>query len=179
MKKFIKALNRESKGFAFSPSKVSMKKTCSNLKQVYLLVLKQGNSPGLLVLMMHWILLNSAWMSLKPTIANFLGNHRNSQYRKVVYDLMKNFRQLGARMSVKMHFLRSHLNYYIFQKNVETSVENRVSAFSKISVLWRNPIKVYENVNFLADYCWCLKRDVESAKHLSIPEETILIWVAS
>ena len=25
---------------------------------------------------------------------------------------MENFRQIGARMSVKMHFLRSHLDYF-------------------------------------------------------------------
>ena len=54
----------------------------------------------------------SAWLPLKSVIANFLCNHRGSQYRKVVDELMENFRQIGARMSVKMHFLRSHLDYF-------------------------------------------------------------------
>ena len=54
----------------------------------------------------------SAWLSLKSVIANFLGNYRSSQYRKVVDELMENFCQIGARMSVKMHFLRSHLDYF-------------------------------------------------------------------
>ena len=54
----------------------------------------------------------SAWLSLRSVIANFLCNHRSSQYRKVVDELMENFCQIGALMSVKMHFLRSHLDYF-------------------------------------------------------------------
>ncbi|KAF2349873.1 hypothetical protein FHG87_019370 [Trinorchestia longiramus] len=53
----------------------------------------------------------SVWFSLKPVIANFLGNHRRVQYKTVVDKLMENFCQLGVRMSVKMHLLRSHLDY--------------------------------------------------------------------
>ena len=30
----------------------------------------------------------------------------------MVNELIENFRKLGARMSVKMHFLRSHLDYF-------------------------------------------------------------------
>ena len=30
----------------------------------------------------------------------------------MVDELMENFRKLGARMSVKMHFLHSHLDYF-------------------------------------------------------------------
>ena len=30
----------------------------------------------------------------------------------MVDELMENFRKLGSRMSVKMHFLRSHLDYF-------------------------------------------------------------------
>ena len=77
-----------------------------------------------------------AWLSLKSFITNFLRNHRRFQYQKVVDELMENFHQIGARMSVKMHFLQR-----VFQRIVETSVKNRVSAFTKISVIWRNVIK--------------------------------------
>ena len=53
-----------------------------------------------------------AWLSLKSAISNFLGNHRSSQYQRVVDELTKNFRQNDARISVKMCFLRSHLDYF-------------------------------------------------------------------
>ena len=54
----------------------------------------------------------SVWLSLKSVIVNFLGNHRSSQYWKEVDELMENFRQIGAPLSVRMHFLRSHLDYF-------------------------------------------------------------------
>ena len=53
-----------------------------------------------------------AWLSINSVIANFLDNHRSSPYQKVVDELMENLRQIGPRMSVKMHFLRSHLDYF-------------------------------------------------------------------
>ena len=55
----------------------------------------------------------SAWISFNSVIANFLGYHRNSQYQKEVDELMENFFQIGASMSVKMHFLRSYLDYFL------------------------------------------------------------------
>ena len=54
----------------------------------------------------------SSWLSLKSIIANFLGNHRSPQYEKVVDELMENFYEHDARMSVKINFLRSHLDYF-------------------------------------------------------------------
>ena len=81
----------------------------------------------------------SAWLPLKSVIANFLGNHGCSRYWKVVDELMENFRQLGARMSVKC--ISSSLIRTIFQRIVETSVKNKVSALTKMSVIWRNAIK--------------------------------------
>ena len=32
-----------------------------------------------------------AWMALKSVIVNFLGNHRSSEYQKMVDELMENF----------------------------------------------------------------------------------------
>ena len=55
----------------------------------------------------------SAWPALKSVIVNFFGNHSMSEYQKMIYELMENFRKLGARMSVKIYFLRSHLDYFL------------------------------------------------------------------
>ena len=54
----------------------------------------------------------SAWLALKSDIINFLGDHKISEYQKMVDELMENFRKLGAHMSVKMQFLRFHLDYF-------------------------------------------------------------------
>ena len=54
----------------------------------------------------------SVWGSLKSVITNFLGKNQCEEYKKEVDELLKNFQKLGACMSVKMHFLRSHLDYF-------------------------------------------------------------------
>ena len=47
----------------------------------------------------------SIWQSLKSAITNFLGNHQSAEYKKEIEELLKNFCQLRAQMSVKLHFL--------------------------------------------------------------------------
>ena len=57
----------------------------------------------------------STWKSLKSVVTNFLGNCQSVEYEKEIEKLLKNFHQLGARISVKLHFLQSHLD--CFPKN--------------------------------------------------------------
>ena len=52
----------------------------------------------------------STWQSLRSVVTNFLGNQQRAEYEKEIEELLKCFRQLRARMSVKMNFLRSHLD---------------------------------------------------------------------
>ena len=105
----------------------------------------------------------SVWLPLKSVIANFLGKHRGSQYRKMVDDLMENFRQIDARMSVKTHFLRSHLDYFL--ENWGDVREEQGERFHQDISDMEKRYQDWWDVSFLADYCWCLKREVESAHY--------------
>ena len=138
-KNFVKALDREGRGFAFFDQKFQQK----SLEKIKAGIFDGPQIKELIKTTSFDDALNPAklyaWFSIKSVIANFLGNHRSSQYQKVVDELMENFCQIGACMSVKMH--SSGLIWTIFQKIVETSMKNRVSAFTKISVIWRNAIK--------------------------------------
>ena len=61
------------------------------------------------------ILLNQKkelWNLLKMFPLNFLGKKRSPIYEDMVYELMYNFQALDARMSIKIHFLNSHLDYF-------------------------------------------------------------------
>ncbi|KAK3865951.1 hypothetical protein Pcinc_028473 [Petrolisthes cinctipes] len=100
----------------------------------------------------------SAWLCLKSVIGNFLGNHQSPEYEKTVDELMESFR-----MSVKMHFLRSHLDY--FSNNCGDFSEEKGERFHKDIQVMEERYQGRWDVNFLADYCWCLKRDVVSARH--------------
>ena len=76
---------------------------------------------------------------------------------------MENSCQNGAHMSVKMHFLRSHLEY--FPENCGDFSEEQGERFHKDINDMEKRYQGRWDVNYLADYCWCLKRDVESAQH--------------
>ena len=54
----------------------------------------------------------SIWQSLKSVHTNFLGNCQSVEDEKEIEELLKSLRQLGARMSIKLYFLRSHLDYF-------------------------------------------------------------------
>ena len=72
-----------------------------------------------------------AWQSLKLVVTNFQGNHWSVEYEKEMEELLKSSCLFRAWLSVKLHFLRPHLDY--FSKNCED--------FSKTFALWKSPIK--------------------------------------
>jgi len=53
-----------------------------------------------------------AWKALKSVISNFLGNTRDPNYLKMVEDLLQAFKKMGCHMSLKIHFLHSHLKFF-------------------------------------------------------------------
>ena len=105
----------------------------------------------------------SAWQSLKSVITNFLGNHRNAEYEEVIEELLKSFCQLEARMSVKMHCLQSHLDY--FPENCGDLSEEQGELFHQDIRVMEELYQGRWDMNSLADYCWCLKRNVVAAQH--------------
>ncbi|KAI6647085.1 hypothetical protein LOD99_8922 [Oopsacas minuta] len=53
----------------------------------------------------------SAWNSFKWVCENFLGNKKSSNYREGVETLLNAYEKMGCLMSLKLHFLRSHLDF--------------------------------------------------------------------
>jgi hypothetical protein len=105
----------------------------------------------------------SAWTALKSVVQNFLGNHRSQEYEKVVHDLLKSFQVLGARMSIKLHFLCSHLDY--FPENCGDYSEEQGERFHQDIRVMEERYHGRWDVNMLADYCWSLKRDMPNTCH--------------
>ena len=55
----------------------------------------------------------SAWCSYVLVIKNFLGSKKADNYEELVQNMLANFKNLGINMSIKLHFLHSHLDSYI------------------------------------------------------------------
>jgi hypothetical protein len=55
----------------------------------------------------------NAWTAFKYVIEKLLGNHKDEDYENIVRIVFKNFHILGCNMSLKVHFLFSHLNLFL------------------------------------------------------------------
>ena len=54
----------------------------------------------------------AAWQSFEKVSNGFLGNFKAANFRELVLDLVDSYEQLECNMSLKMHFLFSHLNFF-------------------------------------------------------------------
>lgn len=53
-----------------------------------------------------------AWEALRTVVHEFLGNIMSPNYVEIVETLLQSYKDMGCRMSVKMHFLHSHLDFF-------------------------------------------------------------------
>jgi hypothetical protein len=53
-----------------------------------------------------------AWNAFKEVVKKFLGNIKAPLYKETVRNMLDKFKLLGCKMSLKLHFLASHLDYF-------------------------------------------------------------------
>ena len=98
-----------------------------------------------------------AWVSFKDVVKNFLGNYRDKNYKVYVETVLNHYRALGCNMSLKVHFLHSHLDF--FPENLGDVSEEQGERFHQDIKDMEHRYQGYWNVKMMADYCWTLKRD--------------------
>ncbi|GBM51270.1 hypothetical protein AVEN_267138-1 [Araneus ventricosus] len=50
--------------------------------------------------------------AFKKVVKKFLGNLKNSNFKFIVENILTKFKDLDCSMSLKMHFLNSHMDYF-------------------------------------------------------------------
>jgi hypothetical protein len=53
----------------------------------------------------------AVWKSFKNVTTNFLENHKAEYYRDMVAELVQSYTTMRCNMSLKVHFLDSHLDF--------------------------------------------------------------------
>ena len=53
-----------------------------------------------------------AWESFRDVVHNFQGNRKAKNYKEIVNRLLTVFQTQGCNMSLKVHFLHSHVDYF-------------------------------------------------------------------
>jgi len=54
----------------------------------------------------------AVWDSFKFVVKWFWGNRRAQNYEELVNNLLQSYQKLGSYMSLKIHFLHSHLDFF-------------------------------------------------------------------
>ena len=98
--------------------------------------------------------------ALSQVVSNFVGNTKSPEYKEIAKTLLDTFHKLGCNMSVKVHFLHSHLEY--FPENFGALNEEQGERFHQDNKIMEKRYQGRWNVNMIADYCWCLMRDAKN-----------------
>lgn len=105
----------------------------------------------------------SAWQSFVAVVQNFLGNHRADNYEEIVNNMLTAFKNLGCNMSVKVHFLHSHLDR--FPENLGHFSEEQGERFHQDIRTMEERYQGHWDKHMMADYCWGLIRESPDAEH--------------
>ena len=85
---------------------------------------------------------------------NFLGINKSSDYKEIVAKLLKDYKQIGAHMSLKLHFLHSHLDLFPANLGV-TSYEQDERLHQNLHSMEKN-YQGFWDEGMMSDYCWML-----------------------
>jgi hypothetical protein len=77
-------------------------------------------------------------------------------YHEIVNDLLTAYRAMGCNMSLKVHFLGSHLDF--FPENLGTISDEHGERFHQDICNMEKRYQSKWSLSMLADYCWTLER---------------------
>ena len=98
-------------------------------------------------LLLKWSVLKKERGCFKNVVEKFQGNVKSPDWKKQVSRMVDSFQKLKCSMSLKLHFMDSHVEY--FSRNLGNHNEGQDEKFHQGK--W--------DENMMADYCWMLKRD--------------------
>ena len=157
MKQFVKALDHSGECFSY---------ICSTFPGLSEEKKKAGifDGPQIRTLMRDPYFITSmneteerAWNAFCNVVQNFLGNKKADNYEEIVEELLMSLRDLGCRMSIKVHYLHSHLDS--FPENLGDVSEEQGERFHQDIKTMEERYQGRWDSHMMADYCWSLMRD--------------------
>lgn len=163
IKNFVKAMDRNGEGFLYLKS-IFPRLSEAKLKEGIFVgpdirkIIKDSN---------FLLKLNTeeknAWLSFVDVVKNFLGNKKSPNYEEMVSKLLEDYKALGCNMSLKMHFLHSHLNF--FPENLGAVSDEHGERFHQDIMAMEKRYQGKWSPKMVADFCWTLKRDVPTCSY--------------
>ena len=104
-----------------------------------------------------------AWEAFKSVCSGFLGNTCVPDYQTCIEKLLKSHEDMGCRMSLKVHFLHSYLNF--FPPNIGAVSDEHGERFHPDITKMESYYHGKWNPGMMGDFCWMLLRDIPEAKY--------------
>jgi hypothetical protein len=92
-----------------------------------------------------------------------LGYRKAENYHEIVSNLLTAYKAMGCNMSLKVHFLGSHLDF--FPENLGAVSDEYGERFHQDIYNMERRYQGKWSLSMLANYCWTLKRDVPQMTH--------------
>ena len=93
-----------------------------------------------------------AWSSFIKLTENFLGNNKAPTYVGDVKNLIKSYQKMGCNMSLKIHYLHSHLEF--FPENLGDESDEHGEKFHQDFSHYEIRFNKKQQKSLLGDYCW-------------------------
>ena len=163
MKQFVKALNKEGNCFEY---------ICRTFPGLSNEKLKAGifDGPQIRKLLKDTNFVNSmnsveaaTWNAFTEVVNKFLGNVKHTNYVQIVHSFIQSFHALGCNMSIKVHFLFSHLEK--FPENLSDVSDEQGERFHQDIKTMEEQYQGRWDEVMMADFCWSLKRDCSDTRH--------------
>ena len=93
----------------------------------------------------------NGWIAFSQVVNNFLSNTKSSEYKEIVKTLLDTFHKRGCNMSVEVHFLHNHLEY--FPKNLGALRKEQGKRFHQDIKIMEKRYQGRWDVHMIANYC--------------------------
>lgn len=104
-----------------------------------------------------------AWLSFVEVTKNFLGNYKSPQYVNIVKSMLQAYQKMGCKMSLKIHFLQSHLDF--FPQNMGAVSDEHGERFHQDIASFEKRYQGKWEPSLLADYCWSIIRETPESSY--------------
>ena len=121
-----------------------------------------------------------AWEAFKSVCRGFLGNTRVPDYQACIEKLLKSYEDMGYRMSLKIHFLHFHLNFY--PPTLRAVSDEHGEIFHQDITKMESNYQGKWNPSMMGDFCWMLLRGTPAAKYTRYSKKThfwlsVVLWI--
>ena len=117
-----------------------------------------------------------AWLFLAELVLKFLSNNKHSDHKTIIKNMLACFEALECCMSLKVHFLHAHLDY--FHKTLGDMSEKHGECFHQDIKSMETRYQGQWDVSMMADCCWYLKHDCKSSEVARKANRKFMLYIA-